>query len=57
VGVYCETLHLARGNRAKFTAIRVPRHFPLVLIKVGWTRGKTFGSEEGIDEKRSKDRS
>jgi hypothetical protein len=37
--------------RAKFTAMKVPRQCPLVLlIKVGWRGGKTFGCEEGIGE-------
>jgi hypothetical protein len=45
VGGMCETLHLTGGNRAKFTAMKVPRHCPLVLlVKVGWRGGKTFGS-------------
>jgi hypothetical protein len=37
---------------AKFTAIKVPRQCPLVLlVKVGWRGGKTFGCEEGTDER------
>jgi hypothetical protein len=54
------TLHLADGkrNRAKFKVIKVPRHFPLVLlIKVGCTGGKALGSEESRDEKWSRERS
>jgi hypothetical protein len=44
--------------RAKFTAMKVPRQCPLVLlIKVGWRGGKTFGCEEGIDERWSRERS
>jgi hypothetical protein len=35
--------------RAKFTAVKVPRQCPLVLLlKVGWRVGKTFGCEEII---------
>jgi hypothetical protein len=38
--------------------MKVPRQCPLVLlVKVGWRGGKTFGSEEGRDEKWSKKRS
>jgi hypothetical protein len=38
--------------RAKFTSMKVPRQCPLVLlVKVGWRGGKTFGCEEGIDER------
>jgi hypothetical protein len=38
-----------QGGRAKFTAVKVPRQCPLVLlVKVGWRGGKTFGCEEGI---------
>jgi hypothetical protein len=33
-----------------------PRQCPVVLlVKVGWTGGKIFGSEEGRDEKWSKE--
>jgi hypothetical protein len=40
-----------RGNRAKFTVMTVPRQCPLVLlVKVGWRRGKTFRCEESEDE-------
>jgi hypothetical protein len=40
-----------RRVRAKFTAMKVPRQCPLVLlVKVGWRGGKTFGREESIDE-------
>jgi hypothetical protein len=32
------------GDRAMFTAMKVPRQYPLVLlVKVGWRGGKTFG--------------
>jgi hypothetical protein len=32
--------------------MKVPRPCPLVLlVKVGWRRGKTFGCEEGTDER------
>jgi hypothetical protein len=58
VGGQCETLHLTGGNTAKFTAMKVPRQCPLVLlVKLGWGGGKTFGSEEGRDKKWSKKRS
>jgi hypothetical protein len=41
------TLHLT-GETDEFTAVKVPRQFPLVLLaKVGWSEGKAFGSEEG----------
>jgi hypothetical protein len=44
------------GNRYKFMAAKVPRQCPLVfLVKVGWRRGKTFGSEGGRDYKWSKE--
>jgi hypothetical protein len=47
-----------RGNRAKFTALKVSKQFPLVLlVKVVWRGSKTFGSEEGRDERWSKERS
>jgi hypothetical protein len=29
----------------------------VLLVKMGWRGGKTFGSEEGIDEKWSEERS
>jgi hypothetical protein len=46
------------GNRDKFTATKVPRQFPLVLlVKVGWRAGNTFGSREGRAEKKTKERS
>jgi hypothetical protein len=46
------------GGRAKFTAMKVPRQCPLVLlVKVGWRGGKTFGCEEGRDERWSRERS
>jgi hypothetical protein len=45
-------------NRDKFTAAKVPRQCPIVLlVKVGSRGGKTFVSEEGIDETWSKERS
>jgi hypothetical protein len=38
--------------------MKFPRHCPLVsLVKVGWTGGKTYGREEGRDEKSKEDRS
>jgi hypothetical protein len=38
------------GNRAKFTAMKVPRHCPLVLLVKEECRGaKTVGREEGRD--------
>jgi hypothetical protein len=44
--------------RVKFTAMKVPMQCPLVLlVKVGWTGGKTFGCEEDINERWSKERS
>jgi hypothetical protein len=44
--------------RTKFTAMKVPRQCPLVLlVKVGWTGGKTFGCEEVRDERWSRERS
>jgi hypothetical protein len=44
--------------RAKHTALKVPRQCPLVLlVKVGWRGGKTFGGEEDIDERWSRERS
>jgi hypothetical protein len=42
---------------AKFTTMKVPRQYPLVLlVKVGWRGGKTFGCE-GRDERWSRERS
>ena len=36
------------GRNTRFTALKVPRQGPLVLlIKVGRKRGKAFGNEEG----------
>jgi hypothetical protein len=49
-------IHKGREG-AKFTAVKVPRQCPLVLVKVGWRGGKTFGCEEGIDERWSRKRS
>jgi hypothetical protein len=51
--------YIQKGRvRAKFTAMKVPRQYPLVLlVKVGWRGGKTFGCEEGIDERWSRERS
>jgi hypothetical protein len=47
-----------RGNKPKFTAMKIPRQCPLVLlIKVGWRGDKTFGSEEGRDKNWSKESS
>jgi hypothetical protein len=41
---------LNRGKRAKFRAMKVPRHCPLVLlVKADWRGAKTFGCEEGRD--------
>jgi hypothetical protein len=38
--------------------MKVTRQCPLVLlVKVGWRGGKTFGCEEGIDERWRKKRS
>jgi hypothetical protein len=31
--------------------MKVPRQWPLVLVKVGWRGGKTFGCEEGMGGK------
>jgi hypothetical protein len=46
------------GERAKITAMKVPRQCPLVLlVKVGWGGGKAFDCEEGVDESWRKDRS
>jgi hypothetical protein len=37
--------------------MKVPRQCPLVLlVKVDWRGGKTFGCEEGIDERWSRER-
>jgi hypothetical protein len=48
----------SRGKRDKFTATKVPRQWPLVLlVNVGWRRGKMFGSEEGRDERWRRERS
>jgi hypothetical protein len=44
--------------RAKFTAMKVPRQCPLVLlVKVVLRVGKTFGCDEGKDERWSRERS
>jgi hypothetical protein len=53
------TLHLTgRGNRVKFTVMKVSMQCPLaLLVKVGWRRGKTFDCKEGRDGKWSKERS
>jgi hypothetical protein len=54
----CDTTFNGGGDRAKFTAMKVPRQCPLVLlVKVGWTGGKTSGCEEGRDERWSRERS
>jgi hypothetical protein len=46
------------GGRSKFTALKVPRQCPLVLlVKVGWRGGKIFGCEEDIDGRWSRERS
>jgi hypothetical protein len=46
------------GGRAKFMTMKVPRQCPLVLlVKLGWRGGKTFGCEEGIGERWSRERS
>jgi hypothetical protein len=37
--------------------MKFPRQCPFVLVKVVWRGGKVFGSEEGRDEKWSKERS
>jgi hypothetical protein len=45
------------GGRAKFTAIKDPWQCQFVLlVKVVWREGKTFGSEEGRDKRWSKER-
>jgi hypothetical protein len=45
-----------RGNRVKFTAVKVPRQCPLVLlVKVGRREVKIFGCEEGRDERWSRE--
>jgi hypothetical protein len=51
--------YIEKGRtRANFTAMKVPRQCPLVLlVKVGWRGGKSFGCKEGIDERRSRERS
>jgi hypothetical protein len=41
------------GGRDKFTAMKVPMQCPLVLVKMGWRGGMTFGCE-GIDERWSR---
>jgi hypothetical protein len=52
VGGFCET----QRETAKFTAMKVPRQCPFVLlVKVGWRGGKTIGSDEGRDEQWSKE--
>jgi hypothetical protein len=38
-GVVRGTTFIIRGNR-NFTALKVPRQCPLVLVKVGWKQGK-----------------
>jgi hypothetical protein len=49
MGVVIHTT-LKGENRDKFTGTKVPRQSPLVLlVKVGWRRGKTFGSEESTE--------
>jgi hypothetical protein len=49
MGVVIHTT-LKAENRDKFTGTKVPRQCPLVLlVKVGWRRGKTFGSEESTE--------
>jgi hypothetical protein len=46
------------GERVKFRTRKVPRQCPLVLlVKLGWRGGTTFGCEEGIDERWSRERS
>jgi hypothetical protein len=46
------------GKGDIFMATKVPRQCTLVLlVNVGWRRGKAFRSEEGKDEKWSKKRS
>jgi hypothetical protein len=50
--------HYIYGETYKFNTTKVPMQCPFVLlIKVGWRRGKTFGSREGRDEKWNKERS
>jgi hypothetical protein len=40
-----DTTFNRRGKKAKFAAMKVPRQCPLVLlVKVSWIGGKTFGS-------------
>jgi hypothetical protein len=42
-----------KGGRDKFTAMKVPRQCPLVvLVNVDWRGGKVFGSGEGREIKR-----
>jgi hypothetical protein len=42
------TLHLTGGNRDTFSAMKVPRQCPLVLlVKAGCRQSKAFGSGEG----------
>jgi hypothetical protein len=37
--------------------MKVPRQYPhVLLVKVGWTGGKTFGDEEGKDERWSREK-
>jgi hypothetical protein len=46
------------GVGAKFTAMKIPRRCPLVLlVKLGWRGDKTFGCEEDIDERWRRERS
>jgi hypothetical protein len=46
VGGQCEKGKFKMGGEgAKFMAMKIPRHCPLVLVKVGWREGKTFGCE------------
>jgi hypothetical protein len=45
------------GNTDKVKVMKVPRQCPFVLlVKVCWKGGKTFGSEEARDERWSKER-
>jgi hypothetical protein len=37
-------IYYYRGE-TNFTALKVARQWSLVLVKVGWKQGKTFGSE------------
>jgi hypothetical protein len=43
------------GGEAKFTAMKVPRQCPLVLLLKMGSSGKTFSCVEGIDEKWSRE--